>query len=425
VDDAVEMTASQARSVALAAQRLGRQRTPSPAGGTRARHAAASELDQTAVALGAVQIDAVNVLTRSHYLPFYSRLGPYPTGLLDGLAYRQRRLFEYWGHSASLLPVGLYPALRWRMDEYARSRHYAAFRERMGRERPGYLEGLLEEIGARGPLAWTELSDPARWRDLPPRLARYADSTLAWHGRSDGKHALEWLYGTGIVAVAERRGFEPRYDLAERVIPAEIISAPALPREQAHSALILTAARALGVATVTDLADYFRLPVAETRARARELAEDGRICPAVVAGWKQRAFLHPDFNAGPVSARALLSPFDSLIWKRDRAERLFGYQHVFELYVTAANRRYGYYVLPFLLGDTIVARVDLKAARHTATLHVLAAYLEPGAQPGQTAAELAAELRSIASWLSLESIQVSERGDLVAHLRDAVARPAA
>jgi uncharacterized protein len=423
VDEAVEMTAQQARGITLAAQGFGR--TAALGSGTSARQAGATELDETAVALGAVQIDAVNVLTRSHYLPFYSRLGSYPTGTLDGLAYRQRRLFEYWGHSASLMPVGLYPALRWRMEDYARSRHYAAFRERMGRERPGYLEALLEEITARGPLAWTELSDPARWHSLPRRLARYADSTLAWHGRSDGKHALEWLYGTGTVAVAERHGFEPRYDLAERVIPAEIISAPALPREQAHGALVLTAARALGVATVTDLADYFRLPVAETRARARELAQDGRLRPAIVAGWKQPAYLHPDFNTGPVSARTLLSPFDSLIWKRDRAERLFGYQHVFELYVTAAKRRYGYYVLPFLVGDTIAARVDLKAARHTGTLHVLAAYLEPGARPGQTAAELAAVLAGIANWLSLESIQVSERGDLAAHLRDAVARPAA
>ena len=424
MDEAVEMTAQQARGIALAAQGFGR-RTAALGSGTSARQAGAGELAETAVALGAVQIDAVNVLTRSHYLPFYSRLGPYPTGVLDGLAYRQRRLFEYWGHSASLLPVGLYPALRWRMEDYARSRHYAAFRERMGRERPGYLAALLEEITARGPLAWTELSDPARWRSLPARLARYADSTLAWHGRSDGKHGLEWLYGTGTVAVAERHGFEPRYDLAERVIPAEIISAPALPREQAHSALVLTAARALGVATVTDLADYFRLPVADTRARARELAEDGRLRRAIVAGWKQPAYLHSDFSTGPVSARTLLSPFDSLIWKRDRAERLFGYQHVLELYVTAAKRRYGYYVLPFLVGDTIVARVDLKAARRTGTLHVLAAYLEPGAQPGQTAAELAAELASIASWLSLESIQVSERGDLATQLLDAVARLAA
>jgi len=423
VGDTVAMAAGQARNVALAAQRFGRP-ARSPGAGTRAGQAGASEVGQTAVALGAVQIDAVNVLTRSHYLPFYSRLGPYQTSVLDSLAYRQRRLFEYWGHAASLVPIGLYPALRWRMQEYAGSRHYAAFRERMGQERPGYLDALLEEIAGRGPLAWTELSDPARWQNLPPRLARYADSTLAWHRRSDGKSALEWLHGTGIVAVAERRGFEPRYDLAERVIPGEIISAPALPRQEAHRALVLTAARALGVATATDLADYFRLPAAETRARARELAEDGRLRPAVVAGWKHGAYLDPDADAAPVSARALLSPFDSLIWQRDRAERLFSYRHVLELYVPAAKRRYGYYVLPFLLGDTIVARVDLKAARDTATLQVLAAYLEPGAAPGQIAAELAAELRSLAGWLSLESVQVSGRGDLAAHLRDAISGPA-
>jgi uncharacterized protein len=422
VGDAVQMSAAQARSVALAAQQFGRM--PGRGLGATTRQPEARHLDQAAVALGAIQIDAVNVLTRSHYLTFYSRLGPYPTGVLDSLAYQQRRLFEYWGHAASLMPIGLYPALRWRMEEYARSRHHAAFRERMGQERPGYLEALLAEIAGRGPLAWTELSDPARWENLPPRLARYADSTLAWHRRSDGKAALEWLYSSGTLAVAQRRGFEPRYDLAERVIPEEIISAPALPPQDAQGALVLTAARALGVATVRDLADYFRLPVAETRARARELAEDGRLRPAIVDGWKHEAYLDPDFDAAPVNARALLSPFDSLIWQRDRAERLFGYRHVFELYVPAAKRRYGYYVLPFLLGDTIVARVDLKSARDAATLQVLAAYLEPGAPAVQTAAGLAAELRNLADWLSLDSVHVSGRGDLAAHLRSAIPRPA-
>jgi uncharacterized protein YcaQ len=179
-------------------------------GRARARDAGASQLHRAAVALGAIQIDAVNVLTRSQHLPLHSRLGPYPAGVLDGLAYRHRRLFEYWGHAASLVPIGLYPALRWRMAAYARSRQYAAFRERLSQERPGYLEALLEEIAGRGALAWTELSDPARWQNLPPRYARYADSTLAWRRRSDGKSALEWLYGAGTLAVAERRGFEPR-----------------------------------------------------------------------------------------------------------------------------------------------------------------------------------------------------------------------
>jgi uncharacterized protein len=426
VGDAVEVTALQARRVALAAQRFGQRAACVPPASTSAARPGATELAETALALGAIQIDAVNVLARSHYLPFFSRLGPYETGVLDGLAYRQHRLFEYWGHAASLMPVELYPALRWRMEEHALSRHYAAFRERMSRERPGYVEALLAEIAGRGPLAWTELSDPGRWQNLPPRLARYADSTLAWHRRSDGKSALEWLYGTGILAVAERRGFEPRYDLAERVIPAELISAPALPRAEAMNALVLTAARALGVATVSDLADYFRLPAAETRARARELAEDGRLQPAAVAGWKQGAYLVPNSDDAPVSARGLLSPFDSLIWQRDRTERLFGYRHVFELYIPAAKRQYGYYVLPFLLDDMIVARVDLKAARDTSTLRVLAAYLEPGAHPGQTAAELTAELRSLAGWLSLQSIQVSGSGDLASRLRDALqGRPAA
>ena len=289
--EAVELSAAQARAVALAAQLFGR----SGRGLGAARVAGQVEpagLGKAAMALGAVQIDAVNVLVRSQYLPLYSRLGPYQTDVLDGLAYRQRQLFEYWGHAASLLPISLYPALRWRMEEFARSRDYAAFRARMDQERPGYLDALLDEIARRGPLAWTELSDPARWENPPARYARYADSTLAWHRRSDGKSALEWLYSAGQLAVAERRGFEPRYDLAERVIPAEIMSAPALPRRKGQRVLVLAAARALGVATISDLADYFRLPVAVTPG-ARPRARRGRQTPPGGGGRMEAPCLPP------------------------------------------------------------------------------------------------------------------------------------
>jgi uncharacterized protein len=403
-----ELSAAEARSIALRAQRFGLPRAP---GGPGIEH-----VRQLAADLGAVQIDAVNVLVRSHYLPFYSRLGPYPTGQLDRLAYEEHRLFEYWGHAASLLPVELYPAMRWRMDRQAESKHWAALRARLDRERPGYLMAVEQEIGARGPLAYTDLNDPARREKV---ATKYAESSLLWYRWSDGKSALEGLFDAGRLAVADRRGFERRYDLTERVIPADVLAAAALAEEHAQRVLVLTAARALGVATLRDLADYFRLPVATTRARLRELVDDGQLELVRVAGWQQEAYLHPSADAGRVQARALVSPFDSLIWERARTERLFGFRHVFELYVKPPKRRFGYYVLPFLLGDEIVARVDLKAARTDGKLMVLGAYAEPGAVAARVSRELAAELRDLARWLGLGEIAVEDRGDLAAPLRQA------
>jgi uncharacterized protein YcaQ len=405
----VELSPAQARRIALNAQRFGPRH---PAGEAGPQH-----LRQLAADLGAVQIDAVNVLVRSHYLPFYARLGSYPVQLVDDLAYQRHELFEYWGHAASLLPVELHPALRWRMDAYAAGREWSGVRDRLERERPGYLAAVLREITERGPLAYTELADPARRERVP---TRYAESSLAWYRWSDGKTALEGLFLAGRLAVAGRRGFERRYDLPERVIPAEILARPAIPVDEAQRALVLTSARALGVATQRDLYDYFRLPAAATRARLRELVDAGALLPAQVQGWPERAFLLPGASDGTVSARALLSPFDSLIWERARTERLFGYRHVFELYVSAAKRQYGYYVLPFLLGESIVARTDLKADRASGTLRVLGCFLEDGAPSAEVAAALAAELRELAGWLGLGSVDVADHGGLARPLRRAL-----
>lgn len=406
MDKPVELSAVQARRVALAAQRFGQPRPPGGPG--------LDQLRRLVGDLGAVQIDAVNVLVRSHYLPFYSRLGPYPAELADGLAYRQRVAFEYWGHAASFLPIELYPAVRWRMARYEGGKHWAAFRERVDGERPGYLAAILREIGERGPLAYTGLSDPAR---REKGATKYADSSLLWYRWSDGKSALEGLFAAGRLAVAGRRGFERLYDLAERVIPAAVRSARALPEDEAQRSLAQVAVRALGVATVTDVADYFRMPVAATRARLGELAAGGQLALARVEGWTRDAYLDPAADPAPVQARALLSPFDSLIWERDRTRRIFGFEHLFELYVRPEKRRYGYYVLPFLLGDAIVARVDLKADRKAGTLQVLGAFAEPGAQAAAVAGELSAQLRELAAWLGLERLEIAARGDLAGELR--------
>lgn len=400
-----ELSRAEARQVALRAQRLGTARPGRPT----ARH-----IREVVKHLGAVQLDAVNVLVRSHYLVLYSRLGAYPMRLLDELVYKRRHAFEYWGHAASFLPVELQPAMRWRMAGYAENKNWIAFQERLERERPGYLASVVREVTEHGPLTFGELTDPAR-RDKTQ--TKYAASSVLWERWSDGKSVLEGLFDAGVLAAADRRGFERRFDLAERVIPPEIRSLPTPPPDDAQRALVLHAAKALGVATARDLADYFRLPAAVTKARLRELVENGDLLAVRVQGWADAAYLAPGAKGGPVEARALLSPFDSLPWERDRNERLFGFRHSFELYVKAAKRVYGYYVLPFLLGDALVGRVDLKADRERGILMVLGAFAEPSVPARSVAGELAAELRELCRWLELDGVEVSERGELAPYLR--------
>jgi uncharacterized protein len=300
------------------------------------------------------------------------------------------------------------------MRRYAENKDWKGFQARLQRERPGYLEAIEREIAERGPLSFTDLTDPARREKVQ---TKYAESSIAWYRWSDGKSALEGLFDAGRLAVADRRGFQRRYDLVERVIPADVLAAPALPEDEGQRKLALAAVRSLGVAAVRDVADYFRLPVAAARARLRELSNAGMVQQALVQDWPGDVYLDPNALAAPSCARALLSPFDSLIWERDRTQRLFGFRHLFELYVTASKRRYGYFVLPFLLGDKIVARVDLKAQRETGTLAVLGAYIEPGSSAPSISGDLAAELRRVADWLSLDTVEISQRGDLSADLR--------
>jgi uncharacterized protein len=391
----IDVSAAEARRIALHAQGLGR---PRPTVVPTLRHVRAA-----VARLGAVQIDAVNVLVRAHYLTLFSRLGPYPVRLLDELTDSRHHAFEYWGHAASILPIELHPLVRWRMAREAEDKNWAAFRARVERERPGYLAAVEREVAERGPIAFTDLADPAR-RERP---TRYAASTILWDRGSDGKTALEGLFNAGRLAAAGRKGFQRRYDLAERVIPAEVLALPTPSREDAQRELVLHAARALGVATVNEIRYYFFLAAVAAKARIRELVDNGDLLPARVEGWDEPAYLDPAARRGRVRARALLSPFDSLLWERDRVERLFRFRHSFELYIKPPQRRYGYFVLPFLLGESLVARVDLKADRARRTLLVLGVFGEPG-MPADTATELAAELRDLARWLDLDSISVAD-----------------
>jgi uncharacterized protein len=387
------LSAAQARRVGLAAQGFA---DPRPAGAPTG-WAVRRLLDR----VGLVQIDSVNVLQRAHYLPLFSRVGPYDTALLDRAAhYAPRRLFEYWGHEASLIPVRLQPMLRWRMD---RAAHEAwGGMRRIRRDRPELIEQVLAEVRDRGPVAASEVLEHERPKRTGP-----------WWDWSDVKRAFEWLFWSGQITSARRRGFERLYDLPERVLPAEVIAAPTPPVADAQRELVRVAARSLGIATERDLRDYFRLGVEDARARIEELVEAAELWPVEVAGWGGgQAYLDPAARLPRrVRARALVGPFDSLIWERPRVERLFGFRYRIEIYVPAPKRVHGYYVLPFLLGDRLVARVDLKADRQGCALRVQAAHGEPGA-PAETAQELRAELESMADWLGLERLDVTGRGDL-------------
>ncbi|QQS14604.1 MAG: YcaQ family DNA glycosylase [Rhodospirillales bacterium] len=391
------LSAAAARRIALAAQGFAAPRPDVVIG--------AGHLRRMIERLGLLQIDSVNVLTRAHYLPLFSRLGRYDPALLDRMAYdgHRRKLFEFWGHEASLLPGTTQPLMRWRMARAAAAdgsdgkAQLTAFR----RERGAFIDSVRAQIADRGPLAASELTDGGRGGG-------------AWWGWSDGKRALEWLFFAGEITTATRRGaFERVYDLTERALPPSVLAMPTPSVEDAQRQLLRLSAAALGVATETDLRDYFRLGVADTRARLRELVEAGELLPACVEGWSHPAYLHPAARRPRrVDARALLVPFDPLIWERDRTERIFGFRYRIEIYTPAPKRQYGYYVLPFLLGDRLVARVDLKADRAASRLLVRAAHLEDGVAAGEVAGPLRDELDLMAAWLGLGGVSVSRAGPL-------------
>lgn len=394
------LSAALARRIALGAQGFA---DAAPTGRPDVRH-----LRRVLRRVGLIQMDSVNVLARAHYLPLYSRLGPYPTALLDRAAHQSpRELFEYWGHEASLVPVELQPALRWRMAEA--ERHAWGGMRRLAAERPGFVAWVRDEVAERGPVTAREIQDDA------PR------DTSAWGWNwSDVKTALEWLFWCGEVSSAARLpSFERRYDLTERVLPAHVVRTPTPDPADAYRRLVRVAATALGVATEADLRDYFRLPAAASRAAVAELVDAGELEPVRVTGWRQPAYLDPAASRPRrIRARTLVSPFDPLVWERSRAERLFGFTYRIEIYVPADRRVFGYYVLPFLLDDALVARVDLKADRAAGVLRVPAAWIEPDPPggPARVAAELAAELHRLAGWLGLSGVAAPERGDLAAAL---------
>ncbi len=388
------LSLEQARRVALAAQGFLDRTHATPTMRT---------LDRAVRRTGVLQIDSVNVLQRAHYMPLFSRMGCYDTGLLDRASGRPpRRLVEYWAHVAAFMPVDLWPVMRHRMRRHQEQGHsWAAMRHR-----PELVDFLLGEIRAEGPKTSRDLDD-----GLPRRKEHWG-----WNW-SETKKALEYLFFSGELAVARRNGaFERVYDLPERVLPADVLAAPEPSLAEAHVELVRRAARSCGVAGERELADYYRMGVAETKAAVAVLVEGGELLPVAVEGWRRPAYLHRDARLPRrVDACTLLSPFDPVVWERHRTEALFGFRYRIEIYVPAPQRVHGYYVLPFLLGDRLVGRVDLKADRAGSALLVKAAHAEPDA-PVDVAARLAGALAELAQWLVLDRVVVDGRGDLAPSL---------
>jgi uncharacterized protein YcaQ len=396
------LSLSEARRLALAAQGFDRAR---PAGRVGLAH-----LRRVIHQLGLLQIDSVNVLVRAHYLVPFSRLGPYDVRDLDRLVYGRREFAEQWAREASIVPVARWPLFRHRMDGHDRRMHrlhaYMA-------GRPKYAARVLEDVRARGPVDAGHVLEPDGTRGR----------TTGWWGWTDAKAVLEGHFAAGRLAIARRTPtFARLYDLTERVVPAEHLTA-APDVVSAQHQLVLLAARALGVAIVDDLADYYRIPIRDARQRVAELVTRGDLREVRVEGWRAPAYMTPSASMPRrIDARAILSPFDPLVWFRPRTLRLFGLDYRIEIYVPRPKRKWGYYVLPFLLGDRVAARVDLKADRAGSALVVEASHLEPGMAGDEVALALASELQTIARWLSLDRVVVRRRGSLARALAGALGR---
>ncbi|MCX7380075.1 MAG: winged helix DNA-binding domain-containing protein [Alphaproteobacteria bacterium] len=395
----LRLSAAQARRIALAATGLA---APRPAVPSRRQVVAAN------ARLGMFQIDSVNILARAHLMPPFSRLGAYEMVDFEAVAWgRKRAMFETWAHEACLVPMATWPLLQWRMDRQDRSKYSVGLAAQLANDRPEFIASVLEQVRDRGALAAAELTGGG-------------SATGKWWGWSDSKMAAEYLFAIGELCVSHRRGaFERVYDLPERVIPAAIRDLPVPDRAEAQRGLLRIAAAATGVATEIDLRAYWRLKP-EAKPRVEELVEAGELIPCEVEGWKPQAYIwHEAKTPRRVEAAALLSPFDPLLFERDRALRTLGFHYRIGLYTPKEQRTDGYYVLPFLHGDRIAARVDLKADRKDRVLHVHAANLEDHAETDTTAHALAQELRALSGWLGMERIAVARRGNLASALHDA------
>lgn len=383
------LTKDQARRYALAAQGFNEGRA---SGRVDVRHFR-RVIDQ----IGLIQLDSVNVFSRTHYLPFFSRIGVYDRDSLDEWIWDSGEMFEYWGHEASVIPVRDHRLFRWRMEQSLKWRRLKELEE----NQPGYVEDVYRQVSERGPLQTRDLDKPGE-----------RDGSAMW-GWNNGKVALEVLFLQGRVTTSHRPNFVRMYDVTERVIDPKHLEGSAPIHDEALTELLMKASTALGVATADDLADYYRMRMPAARPLVRRLVDDERLIEVEVEGWEKPAYLDPDATL-PRKARgtALLSPFDNLIWYRPRVERLWDFHYRIEIYVPEPKREYGYYVLPFLLDGMLVGRVDLKTDRRSNLLKVQGAYSEPDVDQKAVGRALRKELDLIVSWLGLEDLSVARNGDL-------------
>ena len=406
-----QLSNREARWLAIAAQGLSAPR-PATTGDRRTAAKTRAQLLGVMGQLGTIQLDAVNVLARTQFLVPFSRLGPYDPAVLRSLSEPQGNWFEYWGHAASLLPAELHPLFRWRMqrwrDDLVDSGAAQERRRAWRAAHSTYIASVLAEVTERGPLAASRLSEPRR------------QSGEWWDRRSTGRRALELLFGDGVLSAWRSPNFERIYDLTERVVPAAVLEIPTPPEEDAQKELIALAARCLGVATEADLADYFWLRPQRARVLVAELVGEGHLLQVAVEGWPQPAYIVPGLRPRPPkrASATLVSPFDSLIWTRPRAERLFEFHYRIEIYVPGQLRTHGYYVMPLLRGDALVARLDLKSDRKGDGLLVVGAFAEPGQATGAVAEAALAELHRLREWLGLSSLLVGPKGDLAPSLTE-------
>lgn len=385
------VSATQARRIALAAQGFGRARVESP--GIRQINALFSRL-------GLLQLDSVNVFERSHYLPVFARLGSFDRALLDRVTFaRSGPYLEYWAHEAAIIPLESWPLFRWRME--ANRARYATLENGWVKANGPMLDWLRAELAEKGPLAASQIEHDS------------GKGAGGWWGWSDVKMGLEFLFRFGEVVSAGRTRFERSYALAESALPAHILEKE-VPRDEAVRELLSVSARAHGIGTLRDFADYFRIRNEPAKAAIHDLVEAGELLPVSVPGWNRPAWLHRDARIPRrIDATALLSPFDPVVWERNRAERMFGFRYRIEIYTPAPKRVYGYYTLPLLIDDRLAGRIDLKSDRQNRVLRVQSAWREADAPP-ETAERLAPLLRETAAWQGLERIEVMDRGDLAA-----------
>lgn len=392
----VTLTLAQARKLALRAQGFGLDVRHSDPGWR--------QLKRQLYTMRNLQIDAINTVIRSHYTPLFSRLGAYDRNLLDHHVFRPRKapgnraFFEYWGHECSVLPIELYPMFRWRMDDARAGVGVYKQLKQLVTRKPAFVQRIREHIQDRH----------LTCRDL--NMDRRGPGMWEW---SESKQALEYLFWTGEVASVGRRRFERVYGIPDTVIPPQILNTPAPDRVDAQADLLELAAKAMGIATETDLRDYFRLSAVDAGRALQQLIEQKRLQPAAVKGWSKPAYLLPDTSLPrKLDTAAILSPFDPVVWHRERAARLFDFNYRIEIYVPEKKRRYGYWVMPFLLDDRVVGRLDLKADREAQTLLVKGAWAEEGVDMQRVVPVVQQELEHLAQWLGLTNVSYARRGDL-------------